>query len=584
MKVNSKINLFLGVLIVLLGLVASLVEAAGTAKLRILPAGSNFLVGDSFGIQVVVDSPQQAMNAAEGVIEFSDNLTVRSISKAGTIFNLWVDEPKVKGNKIKFSGVVFSSGWQGQGGRLFTVVFQARSARKAKIDFTAGNVLANDGNGTSIINSLVGAQIVINVKTEEKPAQVTSVGIPGTPPPPRISSTTHPNPEAWYSNNNPQFSWQLSDDIRGVSVKVDHYPLSDPGPLSDGLFDSISYNDLADGRWYFHLKFKNDKGWGGISHFAFNIDTTKPSLLIEEEPRQDKTVPQASFILTAEDETSDIDYYLIQVGSLEKIKWKDDGSHRYITPPLRPGEYTLIVQVFDLAGNSTTAVADFVIDPLQVPLAIQVPGEIKNNELLIVKGTTAPGHDLILWVSDSQGRIWQQEGYSNDDGSFVVALDQHLESGVYKVWLEVQNKEGAISNPSAKYTVVVKRSPLLRIGERALDVLSIIVSLLSLAVLSLLLLWYSRRKYKELKREIKSKARSSHFNIHHALSVLKKDCNHYLKRTDQIYRTAELLPQEREEIMRLRQDLKNLLDEICRNVHEEINNIAKKVDDKDKRK
>ncbi len=584
MKIGSKSNLFLGVLIILLGLVASLVEAAGAAKLRILPSASNLMVGDSFSVQVVVDSPKQAMNAAEGVVEFSDNLTVRSISKAGTIFNFWVDEPKVNGNQIKFSGVVFSPGWQGQGGKLFTIVFQARSAGDAKIDFTAGNVLASDGKGTSIIDSLIGAQVVIDVKTEEKPAQATSGGIPGAPPPPRVSSPTHPNPEAWYANNDPQFSWQLSGDIKGVSVKVDRYPLSDPGPLSDGLFDSISYNDLADGRWYFHLKLKNDKGWGGISHFAFNIDTAKPTLEIKEEERKDRTMPRAVFILSAKDDVSDIDYYLIQIDSSEKIKWRDDGSHRYITPPLRPGDHIMVVQAFDLAGNSSTAVADFIVDPLQVPLSIQVPGEIKEDELLVVKGSTAPGHDLILWVGDTQGRRWRQDGHSNDDGSFVVALDQYLDRGVYKVWLEVQNKEGATSNPSARYTVVVTRSPLLSIGKRALDVLSIIVSLLSLAVLGWLLLWYSRRKYKELKQEIKSKTRSSHFNIHHALSVLKKDCDYYLKRTEHIYRTAELSPKEREEIIRLRQDLQKLLDEICRNVHKEISNITEQIDDKDKKK
>ena len=213
-----------------------------------------------------------------------------------------------------------------------------------------------------------------------------------------------------------------------------------------------------------------------------------------------------------------------------------------------------------------------------------MPGEIKEDELLVVKGSTAPGHDLILWVGDTQGRRWRQDGHSNDDGSFVVALDQYLDRGVYKVWLEVQNKEGATSNPAARYTVVVTRSPLLSIGKRALDVLSIIVSLLSLAVLGWLLLWYSRRKYKELKQEIKSKTRSSHFNIHHALSVLKKDCDYYLKRTEHIYRTAELSPKEREEIIRLRQDLQKLLDEICRNVHKEISNITEQIDDKDKKK
>jgi hypothetical protein len=99
------------------------------------------------------------------------------------------------------------------------------------------------------------------------------------PPPPTISSPTHPDQAKWYNNNNPSFSWTVSNSsgIIGYSYLLDQNPGTIPDNASEGVQTSTSCTNVGDGTRYFHVKAQNSSGlWGYTAHYRINIDTTPP--------------------------------------------------------------------------------------------------------------------------------------------------------------------------------------------------------------------------------------------------------------------------------------------------------------------
>lgn len=139
---------------------------AQAATLYIAPAIKNVVVGQTFTLSAYVSSPDQAMNAASGDISFpTDKLQVLSISKANSIMSLWIRDPSfnnsVEGGDVNFQGIVLNPGFTGAAGNLITVNFQAVGQGTASVSYSSGAVLANDGNGTNILNGMTGATVTI---------------------------------------------------------------------------------------------------------------------------------------------------------------------------------------------------------------------------------------------------------------------------------------------------------------------------------------------------------------------------------------------------------------------------------------
>lgn len=142
-------------------------------------------VGDTFSIGIAASSTSQAMNAISGTLQVSGGLTITSISKVGSIVDFWTTEPRIYGNQVKFEGVVLNPGYQGQNGKLFMVTLSARKEGVATLAFADGAILANDGLGSNIIDSLSSQSIRINtagpVKVDPIPNRPIAVEVPGKP-------------------------------------------------------------------------------------------------------------------------------------------------------------------------------------------------------------------------------------------------------------------------------------------------------------------------------------------------------------------------------------------------------------------
>lgn len=264
----KKPLLILSILIFFLAIAYS-VQGDG-ASLYLSPQSGTYNLGSSFSVKVKVNSGGQAINAAEGTLVFNTSeLEVVSISKSNSIFALWTTEPTFSNSagNIVFGGGT-SNKFTGTSGTIITITFKARVDASARVTFSSGSVLAADGKGTNVLTNMVSGNYVIQIKVvTEPPEEYIPPPTPtGTPAAPIVSSSTHPDLDKWYSNNNPEFSWELPPDVTEVSLALHPKPTADPGPISDGLMESKKFEDVEGGIWYFHIKFKNKYGWGKITH------------------------------------------------------------------------------------------------------------------------------------------------------------------------------------------------------------------------------------------------------------------------------------------------------------------------------
>jgi len=345
---------------------------AQAATLYFSPSSGSHAVGTSFTVSVYVSSADQAMNAASGVISFpTDKLEVISLSKTGSIFNLWVQEPSFSnsGGTVNFEGIVLNPGFTGASGKVIDITFRVKAAGGALLTFSSGSVLANDGQGTNILSNLGNASFALE-SSGQAPRGEEQLRL-GTPEAPKVSSPTHPNSDKWYAKKDAVFTWEVPAGITAVQILVSQVEKMLPRVTYAPPIGEKKIADLQDGVWYFHIRFKNVKGWGETAHFRFQIDTTPPQpISIRFLDGQETDNPRPTVLFDTVDTLSGIDYYQLKIGegdnfilSAETVK-----NNPYTLPYQAPGKRTLIVRAFDKAGNSTAASADFLIKPPPSPI------------------------------------------------------------------------------------------------------------------------------------------------------------------------------------------------------------------------
>jgi hypothetical protein len=537
---------------------------ARAANLYFSPSSGSFNIGEPFSVGVYVSSTDQAMNAASANISFpQDKLEVISLSKTGTIFNLWVQEPIFSNSAgtITFEGIVLNPGFTGSAGKLINISFKTKSAGSATLAFSSGSVLANDGKGTNILTSVGSANFDISPK-EIPPPPV------GTPSAPEVSSPTHPDSEKWYSNNAPEFNWKLPPDIIGVSFLLNQKPIANPGPISDGLMESKKFENVEDGIWYFHIKFQNQKGWGQISHYKIQIDT-KPPLPFEIKVKEgnETTNPQPTLTFEAKDETSGVDYYEVKIDQADPIKIKEK---EYQLPIQSLGKHIVIVKAVDLAGNYTLAMTEINILPIEAPVITDYPQTLLPGNILSIKGRAIPESKIKIYYQIDEKEIEMGETKSDKDGNFNFVATKPLEKGVYKIWAVAIDSFGAKSNPSEKIAIQVTPPVFIRIGKLAIDYLTTIVTLLVLILLIIFGMIWSWQKIKQRRKILKKETTEAEMVLYQAFGTLKEKVEEEIKRLDGD-------PDLNEREKRISEKLKEALKSSEKLIEKEIKDIEKEL-------
>lgn len=262
---NLKQTIVIGPFLILLAFMPFFANAAGQANLLLSPARGSFIVGSTFDVSMVLDT-NEAVNTIEIELLFPpDKLQIVDPSVGQSIIQLWPAPPTFSNRegKMYFVGGIPSPGIITSQGVVLTVTFRAIAPGRAIIKFLPkSKVLANDGLGTDIIGDFGTGIYDLN---------------PRPPAGPRVFSETHVFESKWYNNNNPVISWEKDRGVTDFSYVLNDNPGTVPDNTSDFQETTISFEDLADGLWYFHIKAKKSGVWGGTTHFLVRIDATPPA-------------------------------------------------------------------------------------------------------------------------------------------------------------------------------------------------------------------------------------------------------------------------------------------------------------------
>ncbi|WP_344136373.1 hypothetical protein [Luedemannella flava] len=101
------------------------------------------------------------------------------------------------------------------------------------------------------------------------------------PSQPAVVSSTHLDPSQWYSTSAFAATLTATDSgsgLNGYAVVIDQSPGTLAGNIVTQTTANVTASGLADGAYWLHVAAQDKAGnWSTTQHFAFNIDTTKPS-------------------------------------------------------------------------------------------------------------------------------------------------------------------------------------------------------------------------------------------------------------------------------------------------------------------
>ncbi|OGE76644.1 MAG: hypothetical protein A3K05_00085 [Candidatus Doudnabacteria bacterium RIFCSPHIGHO2_01_48_18] len=322
---------------------------AQAASLYFSPASGSFSVGATFNVTVRTDTQGAAVNTTEANIAYpSESLELVRVTASPTFYLQTPGSPARGNGTAYFGGGLPSPGYTGANGVVGTMTFRAIKEGDATVSISSGKVLLNDGSGTEGLNATAGARYAITTAPTPQP----TTGGHGSPV---VSSATHPDPGKWYRGKTATLSWSRPEGVYGFSFELDH----DPGTVPDNILDTTitttrTYEDLADGVWYFHIKSRGQSlgsAFGETAHFPIQIDTVAPKPLDIKVPEHDNLQDMPStFTLYFEHDDPNLDYYELY---LDGVLIATIPHNPFTFENLAPGHHSIKLVAFDKAGNKT---------------------------------------------------------------------------------------------------------------------------------------------------------------------------------------------------------------------------------------
>lgn len=518
---------------------------AADAYLFLGPTEESYQVDRQFSVAVKVNSGESAINAAEATLVFDPQiLEVISVSKTGSIFGLWTTDPEFSNTK---GTVTFGGGsaarFNGDAGLVLIVTFRGKSPGSATVSFSSGAILAADGKGTNIIARMDGSRYTILPLSS---IPIERGGVPGGPGSPEVISTTHPNSDQWYSDPNPNFVWNLPPGVTDARVGIDNQPEGLPRSILSPAPTSYSASPLSDGVWYFHIQFRNNVGWGRIEHFPLHIDTQKPdSFSIELADRSDETDPRVRLRFSADDKTSGIARYEVEIDNRDPDIWQPRIGMLYESDALEPGQHLILARAVDAAGNSLVESRRITVAPIGSPRIISYPQQLRAQDSFELRGISAPGTTIRLFFSRDDGKLETRDVTTETSGVFTFISKDRLQEGVYTVTLQAIDQRGAQSEKTAPITFSVEPTGLIRFGRQLVEILSVIIPLGILLAGLGFGIWKIWQKFFRVRALVHREITETEKLFTDYIAIIHKDIQEQLARVEAAGLSRELTKEER---------------------------------------
>lgn len=523
-------------------------KISSAASLYVSPSSGKLSADGNITLGVYVNAEGRAINNADAVISFpTDSLEVISLNRAGSVFSIWVEEPNFSNatGRISFNGGLPTPGYSGSSGKIFSVTFHAKNSGSALVSFLSASVLANDGLGTNVLSGTgTGNYTIEGAKTPEPVPTPTPSPAPkpeptpeptpaptnGTPKAPQVTSVSHPDQNIWYAKSTADFRWSLPAGVIAARTKINQQADFTPNVIYTPAISNKTVNDISDGIWYFHVQLKNSAGWGGVSHYRLQVDTTPPAafqISLKDGISSANNRPELSY--QAQDDVSGIDHYTVAVDQGQPVTTTDSS---YTLEPLASGKHTVSVTAYDRAGNATAAVQEVTILFVPSPIITDYTHNVEAGKELKVKGTALANSVVKVYIQNNGATVSSREVTSDPSGNWSLVDKAPEEKGLYQLWAEVRDTSGMTSKPSDTLVLNVTLPIFVRIGQLAVDYLTTIATLLFLVILLVLAIIYLGRRFWMWHRRSTKDARYIEQTVEAAFKALSNKVNEQIEYLD----------------------------------------------------
>lgn len=545
---------------------------AAPPSLYLAPGAGTYAINTNFSVAIKANTDGKPINAADGSLSFDNSfLEVVSISKSSSIFSLWTTEPTFSNSAgtVSFSGGLPPPAYKGTAGNICTITFKAKKVGTASVRFKGGALLAADGKGTNILVGLGSGTYTISPKIDTPKQDIPQREKPKAEQEynkPKISSATHPDSNTWYNKSQLIVKWQLPKNVKGVSISLSKDSISDPGPVSDGLFGEKEFNIEESGVYYVNVKFKDAVRWGTTAHFRVMIDLNPP-LPFEVEVKYMGVGEWPELNFEAKDEESGLEFYDIFIGSLEEQAHKLEADKKsFIVSDVNAGEHTAIIKAVDKAGNERAVTVNFTIDAIPTPEILNYPKEVRPGDNFYLNGTAIANAEITIYTKKGSTLFATSSVQSDANGNWFYINDSKLADGRYLVWVEARNDKGIKSAPSSEISFMVSQPVFATVGNTVVNYFTVFVSLLFMILLIILIIiliiWLIRKRLKKETIEIED--------------VLKKNMELMKKEIDNEFLSLSKFEGKiayKKEKAKTKASLKNKIDLVNKKILKEVKDV-----------
>lgn len=456
--------------------------SASAATLSLIPKGQSFAIGQEFTADLIVNSENVNINAAQAVINFPPAvLQAVSVDRSRSVFNFWVEDPTIANGKISFIGGT-SENLSGNSLLIFTIRFKTVGAGRADISISDGIVTASDGKGTNVLSTVRGATITVSTTVaspeavpQEQPQRIVREAAPAARPPsiPNVKVSLYPDPSRWYKHTGDVIAlWDVPPDVSQVAAVINQSPIAAPATFDKELFNGKNFGSLKEGIWYLHVRFKNSVGAGPTAHYRIAIDTTPPlpfrietseGLRIEGAEDKLKTDnPQPFLAFETNDSLSGISKYIVQIDGQESIE-TEKGELKL--PLQAPGTRAVLVRAVDNAGNVREKSLGLEIIPIASPSITFINKNIFAGEgEILIRGTASVDLVKISLKRETGDVVATADAVVDKQGSWETIVEHPLRRGLYLFEVVAQDQRGALSLPVKSELFKVREKPLFTVA------------------------------------------------------------------------------------------------------------------------